>query len=299
MRNIKNILVATALDPASDDVVRGAAALAELTGAQLHLLHTYEFDSTPYGETVPAKTFQDRINQIERALDEQIRRTTRGSGDVKIGSKEVMIYTAYKAILERAEIVKADLIVIGRHRQGHKGPEFLGSTADHVVRDAKAPCLVLHGPLKAPLERVLVPIDLSEPALHALDVALGWSLSLGPKGNPPEIIVLHIIPQVYSSGSVPLDMAELAGRIHHEIEAAEEREETPAEVEVREEVRWNDDAVTEILDFIEQEDVDLTVLGTHGHGLLKRALIGSVASGVARRSARPVLLVPPSLWQEE
>ena len=40
------------------------------------------------------------------------------------------------------------------------------------------------------------------------------------------------------------------------------------------------------------------MLGTHGHGALARALIGSVSSAVARRAECPVLLVPPRYWQE-
>lgn len=43
----------------------------------------------------------------------------------------------------------------------------------------------------------------------------------------------------------------------------------------------------------ERMDADLIVLGTHGHGALGRALVGSVASGVARTLPFSVLLVPP------
>jgi nucleotide-binding universal stress UspA family protein len=39
---------------------------------------------------------------------------------------------------------------------------------------------------------------------------------------------------------------------------------------------------------------DLVVLATRGQGALERALLGSVASGVARRARCPVLLVPPT-----
>ncbi|HEU0078622.1 MAG TPA: universal stress protein [Longimicrobiaceae bacterium] len=38
------------------------------------------------------------------------------------------------------------------------------------------------------------------------------------------------------------------------------------------------------------------VLDTHGHGALRRALVGSIASAVARGAGCPVLLVPPALW---
>ena len=292
MRNIKNILVATDLSPAADDVVRGAAALAELAGAALHVLHTYEFEATPYTKGLPASTFQERIDQVRNALDDQIARVV--PGRKAVASREVMIYTAHKAILQRAEIVEADLIVVGRHREGRGGPQFLGGTADAVVRDATVPILILSGPLRVPLARVLVPIDLSEPALRALDVAINWSTSLGPAGEPPAITVLHVIPRVYD-GDMPFDTATIAAQMHAEIGAVETRAEMPSFVRVQEEVRWGDDPAEEILRYLREQRIDLTVLGTHGYGFLKRALIGSVASAVARKADCPILLVPPAL----
>lgn len=42
----------------------------------------------------------------------------------------------------------------------------------------------------------------------------------------------------------------------------------------------------------EEARCGLIVMGTHGHGALANAVLGSVASGVLARSQRPVLLVP-------
>src|SRR5690606_15872693 len=98
----------------------------------------------------------------------------------EVASREVEIYVAHKAILDRAAAVEADLIVIGPHRRRAVGDAFLGSTADRVIRSAGAPCLVVRGPLSLPLRRVVVPIDLSEPAQRALDAALRWSDALRP-----------------------------------------------------------------------------------------------------------------------
>jgi len=41
-------------------------------------------------------------------------------------------------------------------------------------------------------------------------------------------------------------------------------------------------------------EADLIVVGSHGRGVLGRALIGSVSEGVTRRGERPVLIVPTS-----
>jgi nucleotide-binding universal stress UspA family protein len=48
----------------------------------------------------------------------------------------------------------------------------------------------------------------------------------------------------------------------------------------------------EILLQADNLNVDLIVMGTHGHGAMYNLLVGGVTKGVLKRSARPVLLVP-------
>lgn len=50
--------------------------------------------------------------------------------------------------------------------------------------------------------------------------------------------------------------------------------------------------VETILREAERLRADLIVLGSHGHGALHRALLGTVSEGVLHRSARPVLILP-------
>ena len=50
-------------------------------------------------------------------------------------------------------------------------------------------------------------------------------------------------------------------------------------------------AAEEIIQAAKNEQVDLIVMGTHGHGWIGRALMGSVAQRVVVDSAVPVLLV--------
>lgn len=49
--------------------------------------------------------------------------------------------------------------------------------------------------------------------------------------------------------------------------------------------------VDEIVAAAQRENVDMVVLGTHGHSWLGRALMGSVAQRVVTDSDRPVLMV--------
>ena len=75
-------------------------------------------------------------------------------------------------------------------------------------------------------------------------------------------------------------------------------EEAAAEVRriVRERHAIADGApAAEIVRYAEEHQIDLIVLGTHGHTGLTHALLGSVSSKVARSANGAVLLVPPAL----
>jgi len=52
------------------------------------------------------------------------------------------------------------------------------------------------------------------------------------------------------------------------------------------------DPVKTILSEAKRLDAELIVVGSHGHGLLFDALVGSVSAGILRKSTLPVLIVP-------
>lgn len=47
-----------------------------------------------------------------------------------------------------------------------------------------------------------------------------------------------------------------------------------------------------LLQFAEEHDADLMVLGSHGHGVMASVLLGSVAEGMVRKAEIPALVVP-------
>ncbi|HSJ32710.1 MAG TPA: universal stress protein [Longimicrobiales bacterium] len=290
MNHIRSILAASDLTEATDAVVRAAAALAELTGADLHVVHAFDMELsayTPRNPQVPG--LDDWVRDAARELDEQIRRALPPTAPA-VGSREVLVEKAHDAIEQRAAAVRADLIVVGRHRARPAGDSFLGSTADRVIRTAEVPCLVIGAGLSMPLRRLLVPQDLSESGSKALDVALQWGAAFS--GDGLQLTVLHVIPRVYDVKEIAFDTAVIGPELEREVEAARVRTGVP-DVIVRELVRWGDHPAEEIVRVAEEEGADLIIVATHGYGPVKRFLIGSVASGVTRGARCPVLLIPP------
>jgi nucleotide-binding universal stress UspA family protein len=52
------------------------------------------------------------------------------------------------------------------------------------------------------------------------------------------------------------------------------------------------DPAKTVLKEAERLDAELIVVGSHGHGMMFDALMGSVSAGILRKSAIPVLVVP-------
>jgi nucleotide-binding universal stress UspA family protein len=50
--------------------------------------------------------------------------------------------------------------------------------------------------------------------------------------------------------------------------------------------------VEEILKTVDEEQCNLTILGTHGKGFLKQTFLGSVARSVLDRARKPVFIIP-------
>lgn len=294
MERIRSILVATDLSQAADSVVRAAGALAELTGAQLHVVHAFDMELAPYTTHDPnLPGLNDWVRSTEGRLDEQITRALPANA-APVTSRTVIVDRAHRAIEQRTEAIAADLIVLGRHRERPVGDGFIGTTADRVIRTANVPCLVIGAALRMPLRRLLVPLDMSDPALRALDTALRWGGSLHGRADShtPELTVLHVIPRVYDVKELAFDTAVIGPELERMVEAARSRVGTPEGINVREIVRWGDRPAEEIVAVAAEESSDLIVLATHGYGAFKRFLIGSIASGVTRHAACPVLLIP-------
>jgi nucleotide-binding universal stress UspA family protein len=199
--------------------------------------------------------------------------------------------------------VSADLVVLGPHRKGGLEQRFLGSTADRVVRSADVPCLVVRCHLNLPLRRVVVAVDLSDPAREALDLALDWGWQLGAGDAPSvgpalDVHVVHVLPAaLVGAGAMPSGHARVGPELHRDVAAALGRSAHRSNVCMREELLWGSSEAEEIVRYADEAGAGLLVLATHGRGAVSRALVGSVTSAVARDARGCVLLVPPSLWR--
>ncbi len=284
---LRTILVATDLDPSSDAALDSAHRLAKAAGAALHVLHVPVPPDTRDASRPPRHDAADAVGGVLR----------RAGVPEDAAAVHLIPGPPADTIRSLADRMAADVVVIGPHRQrGHAARgHALGGTARAVAAGAFAPCLVAPQSLRLPLERVLIPIDLSDTARGALLVGLSWASALrvgAASEQRTTLIALHVDTADEDAGNVeaPTSVDREIGRLRRDAGDW-------AGVTVRGLAERSTDAAQTIIDRAVGQRADLVVLGTRGLGLDEVARLGSVSAAVSTRLELPLLLVPPAVWR--
>lgn len=180
---------------------------------------------------------------------------------------------------------------MGTH--GRTGVEryLLGSVAEKVVRRSDIPVLTVRssddGRVTFPYTDVLVPTDGSEGAIATVTPAVSTASTYGA--------TLHTL-SVVDTQSLGIDVRSTA--IVEKLERMAQEavsivEEQPALASVSKTKTVVDYGLPSesIRSYIEANDIDLVVIGTHGRSGIPRYLLGSVTEKLVRTSPVPVMTV--------
>jgi universal stress protein A len=138
MSQYGNILVAIDLSDESTPVVERGRAIADHSGAQLHLIHVIEPLSFAYGGDIPMD-FSGIQEEIQQQATQQMRRFA-DSHNIDAQHQHILLGKPEVEIHAKAEELKTELIVLGSHGR-HGLALLMGSTANGVMHGA--PCDVL------------------------------------------------------------------------------------------------------------------------------------------------------------
>jgi nucleotide-binding universal stress UspA family protein len=261
---IRRIVVATDLTPRSASAHAFAAALARACGAELCLFHVVPEPGLPAsalrGAGIGAgEILERRVGEAERAL-RRVRRSVQPAG----GTTMIRLGTAAPEIARCASLAEADIVVVGGHEPPGPG-EAPGPDHGALVRE-RARCPVITVPSAyavpaaavdtGPVRRVLVASDLSACSAKALETA-----RLVARQLDCPLEVLHV-RRPSGTGPVPDGWLVRSG-----------------------------DAAPEIVACARAVRADLLVLGTHGRGRVRRAMLGSVARAVVAQAPCPTMTV--------
>lgn len=297
MLDIKKIVYATDFSPCSENALPIAVRLAASHDAELHMVHAIVLHADDPHD--PAHHFPepDELYELMRSSAEARMATTAENGgmpDVNIVRAQVRGISPAPVILEYAEEQGVDLIVMGTHGRRGLRHLLLGSVAEEVVRMADCPVLTVRedAASASAFERILVPMDYSRHSELALGYAREIASSEGASLHLLHVLEVDTYPDFYFpvQASQMFDMPELKERALQHLRDRLEKEGPEVRAELHVELGHPAQSVVE---YAERLGIDLIVLASHGRTGLERALLGSVAEGVARRAQCPVLIVKP------
>ena len=300
MVRIKKILCPIDFSDFSRHAFDKSVAIARDVGASVTALHVAPFQATPiypYSEVRGVEAFMlsngDR-DKLKTELQRFLAVETANAVPVTCAVADAP--NVHSEILAQADLLPADLIVMGTHGRSGFQRLFLGSVTEKVLRTAQPPVLTVGlgtdvGPAGAfSFKRILCAVDFSDCSLAALRYASALAESGG--ANLAALYVMEWPPlAVDPLLGPPTDLAgyhaaaEAIGRerLHHVVAEC-------ARVPI-DEIVASGKPYHEILRIAAARQTDLIVLGIHGRHPLGRLIFGSTAEPVVRRAPCPVLTV--------
>jgi nucleotide-binding universal stress UspA family protein len=292
---ISTIIAGVDLSVPSEQALERAAALAQLNGASLVMVHA-QADDAPIENIDNAML--EQIGEVSAAVRaEEAKRLAERQQQLQ--ARGITVDLVHRGgppgevISDVARERGAQLIVVGTH--GHTGIQrfLLGSVATSVLRNAPCDVLVCRGTTgPSAFQRPLVATDFSASATRALrNAAL-----LAAPGATLEIVHAWQLP-VGSWGATLLGQARfpwstVRDAVLSGVKAQAEKLEAgnrdlghPLQVDL-----IQGPPASVITNAAERGGHDLIAIGTHGHRGFRRLLLGSVAESVIRHAPCSVLV---------
>ena len=295
------ILACVAEGTLSDNAVRVAVEIAEQHSSHLELIHavaTPPLLGTRFDQSQVAAMSADRVAKGRDALRAHLSHAHHGVQLAGTPIEELLHVSAgpaAKIVLDRAEQVAADLLVLGD--SGKRKQLDFGGTARALL--GKSPCPIwLQTSAPRPIRRILAPVDLSPHSMISLSVAVDMAQRLGASVTALNCFSVQEFAYVgipYGPGyagtpSIDTIRAGARGHVEEELAAFDWRG-----VE-HETVMADEEPATGILS--REDGFDLITMGTHGRTGLMASLLGGIAYRVLRAAHTPVLAIrrPSHAW---
>jgi nucleotide-binding universal stress UspA family protein len=277
--HLEKLLVCTDESPDSQGAVTAALDLAKAAGCQVFLLQVLSFVPL-YELQAPDLLPPPMVNlELQAAQEAAVRshlefwqEKAAGMG-VRLEPRLRTSVSAYEGILEEAEAVQPDWIIMGRHGLTGLTRLLLGSVTARVIGHSAISVLVVPRGAALEFKRVLMAADDSPFSAAAWQEALSITQRMESH--------LTAIAVAASGGEV-----KGANQLVQRMEAEARLRGVPLETAVP-----YGRPFEAILEVAQAKKVNLIVLGSHGRTGLRRLLLGSTAERVIGQAPCPVLVV--------
>jgi nucleotide-binding universal stress UspA family protein len=295
----KHILVPLDGSRMAESAVPAAAFLAGMLHARVTLIHVIEKNapSAVHGQT-HLSSAQDAAAYLDEVSREGFPQEIRVDYHVHTAEVENVALS----IVEHADELEYDLVIMCSHGRGRALHLFLGSIAQKVIAGDSRPVLITHPdekgePLAFSCRNILVPLDGNSE--HAQSLPTSKELARACKAS---LHLAMVVPRFSSlSGDMTVTGRMLPGTTSRMLDMALQDAEAYSAALVEElhdqgfaasaHVLRGDPAKI-IVEAANRAPIDLIVLATHGKTGMEAFWAGSVTNKVCSQSNVPLLLVP-------
>ncbi len=294
MRMLKSILLATDFRQASQEAAKVAVELAKAFGSRVTLLHVIE-PAPNWPLALHEEGKQGPLQEVSAALVAQ---------NVQVVESSIVVGSPANTILNKAQEMDADLILIGA---GNRTGQFRfsgGPTAQTVIEQATQPVLAVR-PDHPGIQfwKILCPVDQSGPSAQGLRNAIRLARQFGG-----ELVILTVVPDV-TWVTAAVETGKFAdAKAEYESKWRDEFDRFLAEIpthEVKVKIEIRQGAPHEqIIAAAQEHHSDVIIMGATGRTGLVRVLLGSTTRRVLERLPCSLLTVKEEdvmgeLWQGE
>lgn len=273
--SFNSVTVALAMTREDEGLLRYAAQLAKLgIGKEFHFVHVitpYEKNHSASSAKASANTLAEHVRPYFSNLLQAVKMDYRAMD----GSNRI------DSLVQFSLATQSDLILLG-HRKNRTGQRSLPRRLAMITN-----CSVWMVPEEstASIQRILVPVDFSDPSADSLSEATG----LAHIGNIPECLALHVF---FDESVIRYDEHEDIVRGEEAVAFADfmSRIDTHG-VTVKPAFEEGFNIAHAILRKAEEYNADLIVINTRGHSKAAAMLLGSTTSQVMAQAKIPVLAI--------
>lgn len=282
MQTFDKVLVATDFSPTCENALAHAAAVAKRNDAELHVLNVQVLPSDIHGWQG-----QPSMDEVDRLIEESARQQMQkflADADDRVTHKVVRDVDEAAAILQYAQELDMDLLVMGTRARRGVSRLFLGSVAAEVLRAADLPVLVVKPDHTAPVAEyanLVLPVDMHEEPANLRHRARGMCFA----GNPTYHVIHAASVGGYPGPEVALEhRQQLDKGLGQLVATADLPGQTQSEL-----LSGTDARDEQINHYASEHGADLIVMGRTSVSKMRRVLLGSTTDRVLRDAPCPVL----------
>ena len=159
--HMTKILVPVSFSPQSDHALRQAISVSKCLDAMVTCLHVIEKPGFLAGLRSAGTEDQQIKREAELRLSSRVNLMFSDHKEVPF---ELIVTSgkAYRKILEKADGLRADMIIMGRSDSAYPNKRFLGSNTLKVIARANIPVISVRSGRTAKPDHILLPLDLGK-----------------------------------------------------------------------------------------------------------------------------------------